>query len=430
MGFGTDLTDLQNDLWVYSIDSSMWSWLGGPSTGNGLGFYGAKGTESANNLPGSRFHPLSAHESGSFDSFMLYGGYVSSSITVDDLWSLRIQREECPVGSVVFSYPFTCSICPKGLFSNQSNSSMCTSCPGGFYSLGGSSNCSICFAGNFSQQNASSCSKCPQGKFSASFGESTCTNCPVGYFQSVSGRTGCSKCSPGNFGSKSGSTVCSNCPKGTYVPVEGASSCFQCPIDAVTVTEQSVSIGSCICNEGFFGVPSADNSCIICRDSPGASCPLNCPIPFVYPGYFRSTDVSVVFRCIPSTACLKTGFDRNTTCSQGYTGQLCGECIRGSFYKQGLSCKQCPNPIQKYFGLILVLFFVLPVSYVLMFRESTYGLPPEVKLAFSAIQLLGLFPNLSNQWPAPLNGLLSGFSLVNLDIDLFAPGLIWIAFFF
>jgi hypothetical protein len=120
----------------------------------------------------------------------------------------------------------------------------------------------------------------------------------------------------------------------------------------------------------------------------------------------------------------KTEFDENTTCSNGYTGQLCGECIQGTYYKQGLICKKCPDPIQKYFGFILVLLFVLPISYVLMLRQNSNGLPAEVKIAFSAIQLLGLFPNLSNNWPQPLSSLLSGFSLFNLDIDLFAPGLI------
>jgi N-acetylneuraminic acid mutarotase len=43
-----------NDLWSYSPTTGMWTWVGGSSTPNATGVYGAQGSAAAANLPGAR----------------------------------------------------------------------------------------------------------------------------------------------------------------------------------------------------------------------------------------------------------------------------------------------------------------------------------------------------------------------------------------
>jgi hypothetical protein len=253
-------------------------------------------------------------------------------------------------------------------------------------------------------------------------GSSFCSECLPGAYSTSSALSFCSSCSPGRFSNATYADGCSSCPIGRFNPVQGQSSCAKCPINAVTPTEESISPLVCTCPEGYYGQASAVNPCIPCLNGPGSQCPANSLVPYVNPGYYRGTDVSITYQCIPSVSCLSTGFNYYTTCASGYTGVLCGDCVQGSHYKSGLGCKKCPDPIQKYFGLVVILIFVFIVTYFVMFHQGSHGLPSHVKYAFQGIQLLGLFPSLSSNWPAPLASILAGLSLTNLDIDLFAPG--------
>jgi hypothetical protein len=88
---GMDQSAFQNDLWVYSTTDEIWSWMDHSSVGNGAGTYGTLGVGSTSYFPHSYLAASFAHESGSFDSFMLYGGQVTSVDVGDDLWSLKLQ---------------------------------------------------------------------------------------------------------------------------------------------------------------------------------------------------------------------------------------------------------------------------------------------------------------------------------------------------
>jgi hypothetical protein len=44
-----------NDLWMYNITSSQWTWVSGNSVPNVAGVYGSNGIASATNYPGSRY---------------------------------------------------------------------------------------------------------------------------------------------------------------------------------------------------------------------------------------------------------------------------------------------------------------------------------------------------------------------------------------
>jgi hypothetical protein len=77
-----------NDLWRYNPSTTEWTWIDGPNTVNGVGFYGTQNLFSTNNIPGSRHHGVSWVRD--FDnSFWLFGGLghaASTSGYLNDLW--------------------------------------------------------------------------------------------------------------------------------------------------------------------------------------------------------------------------------------------------------------------------------------------------------------------------------------------------------
>jgi hypothetical protein len=281
------------------------------------------------------------------------------------------------------------------------------------YSSSGSTTCVTCTIGLFSAAGSSSCSSCSPGKYGASAGLSACDDCPTGQY---SGLPAC--------------TNCTICPLSTYSSVVGQSACTGCPLNAITSSQESYSVSKCLCPDGFYGKASQNESCKTCGNSQGIKCPFNSPLPYVLPGYYRGSQPATIYRCVPFDACVQTEYSESTQCATGYTGDVCGQCILGSYYRLGLNCKKCPNPAFKYLGLVVVLVFIIGVTSTIMFRQSSSGLPVEIKFGFLGIQLLGLFPSLSSSWPPGLSGILNAFSLSNLDIDLFAPGKLYLLFVF
>ena len=83
-----------NDLWRYSPSTGQWTWMGGSSiasgtgTGGIAGVYGAQGTPSSSNIPGSRSYFVTATDI--HDNLWLFGGGGFDSLDVDgemnDLW--------------------------------------------------------------------------------------------------------------------------------------------------------------------------------------------------------------------------------------------------------------------------------------------------------------------------------------------------------
>lgn len=61
-----------NDLWSYSLDENVWTWVSGKNIINDGGVYGLKGQESATAIPGSRYRSvLMMHD----QKLWLFGGY-------------------------------------------------------------------------------------------------------------------------------------------------------------------------------------------------------------------------------------------------------------------------------------------------------------------------------------------------------------------
>ena len=79
---------LMNDLWRYSQDTNMWTWVSGTYSLNRGGVYGTKGVPAASNVPGARFNSFSWTDNDG--NFWLFGGRGYDSTTtigdLNDLW--------------------------------------------------------------------------------------------------------------------------------------------------------------------------------------------------------------------------------------------------------------------------------------------------------------------------------------------------------
>ena len=78
-----------NDLWVYSLSSHNWTWVGGPNTTQATGVYGTQGVAAPANIPGARAYEASWTDTNG--NLWLFGGvgydYTSSSyFYFNDLW--------------------------------------------------------------------------------------------------------------------------------------------------------------------------------------------------------------------------------------------------------------------------------------------------------------------------------------------------------
>jgi len=79
-----------NDLWEYQASSAEWVWVGGSSSANGAGSYGALGVAAAGNLPPARTNAVSWVDGSGV--FWLFGGAQfnadgSLAAVFNDLWS-------------------------------------------------------------------------------------------------------------------------------------------------------------------------------------------------------------------------------------------------------------------------------------------------------------------------------------------------------
>lgn len=85
---GTVSTQYFNDLWKYSLSTGQWTWVGGFSTPDVAGVYGAQGTAASINIPGARAN--TATWIGSDGNFWLFGG-DNGTAYFNDLWSYSPQ---------------------------------------------------------------------------------------------------------------------------------------------------------------------------------------------------------------------------------------------------------------------------------------------------------------------------------------------------
>jgi hypothetical protein len=360
---------------------------------------------------------------------------------------------DCNPGTVWLNASLGCVNCPSGKYSNISgliSMSNCTACGVGSFSLDGSSVCGDCPAGTFVvntsciqcpvgyyAQFAKSpgCSSCPSGKFSNSTGSTYCRVCSAGYF-STGGAVSCSPCQPGNYSFAENSAFCTPCSVGDYSASIATTTCLSCPRgkfgggvscsacsnNSTTQQEGSQSTSDCFCAEGTYGRAYVGEECKSCLlNIPGVICPSNGSFPVVEQGYFRSQiEPSLAYLCSPKQACANVDGQTSTSCSDGYTGDLCGSCIIGYSYRQGLVCQKCPSKI----GTIVVVLGIVAVFVLVVgrFIKTGFRVSAEMKVAFLWIQIIATYPSFSSNWPSSVMRFFDVMSFSNLDFGTASPG--------
>ena len=84
-------TGYLNDLWKYNPTTNEWTWVSGANTTNQIGAYGSIGIASSANVPGARFGCVSWIYN---DVLYLYGGQISASSRMNDLWKFDIATSQ------------------------------------------------------------------------------------------------------------------------------------------------------------------------------------------------------------------------------------------------------------------------------------------------------------------------------------------------
>jgi hypothetical protein len=100
--------------------------------------------------------------------------------------------------------------------------------------------------------------------------------------------------------------------------------------------------------------------------------------------------------------------DLSTTCSSLYTGYLCGSCIPLKSYRRGNQCNACPSEASKVLTIIGLIAFVLFISWRL--SRDLNQIPLDIRMCFSAIQMIALFPGFFSSWPENLDGFFHALS--------------------
>jgi hypothetical protein len=294
-----------------------------------------------------------------------------------------LEGTESTVSYIISTLVTFCAPCIPGKFSNINTLRKCVSCS----------------EGKVSQVGATQCDFCSPGRFPAS--NSECKDCPLGQYSLTNG------------------TFCNLCPAGTFMDLSGSTFCKNCPTNSVSLTA-SISVGECFCDSGYYGViNSTYSTCNPCLNVPGMSCPTNSSIPIVLSGYYRDpADILNAYPCIPQEACLGSS-NLESVCSSFYTGFICGECIPFQSYRSGRYCKQCPSLVSKVFTIIGLLAFIGFVSWRL--TKNLKEIPLEVRMCFSALQTIALFPGFFSNWPDNLNSFMQVISFTNFNIEIFSP---------
>ncbi len=286
--------------------------------------------------------------------------------------------------------------------------------------------CQPCSAGTFVEYMADffSCRFCSLGKFSESRA-TVCSDCQAGKIVNQINSASCIQCGKGSFSDAPGKSSCDLCESGRYLNESSATRCYDCPLGSVTIQDGSGSLFSCICPEGKFGIPwlyegyQSFSTCKPCSSSKGIQCKENSSIPFVLPGYWREKNVEIAKICFPQSACKETGYSIKTSCADGYSGRLCGECISGEFYRSFGECRACSSRewLLTFISLFFLFIFVFLV-YSIFHSRPISRLDSRIMLLW--IQFFGVFSRLGSTFPRPLKETLQFFSIFNLNVDLFS----------
>ena len=258
---------------------------------------------------------------------------------------------------------FTCSICPKGSFIQDSFTQTCEKCQIGEYSDSEDKiSCEKCPIGYYSDEiGAITCKKCPDGYTSIIGADKCYKDCEAGYYSigdeclpcqpgyySLPSSTECIECIPGTYSDKEGMEECLKCEPGTFNNEYKSISCINCPIGYFSSLEGSTKCSECI--PGTYSNKEGMEECLKCE--PGTfnneykqTICIKCPM-----GYFSPLEGSTkCSECIPGTYSNKEGMEECLKCEPGtynneYKQTSCIECPVGYFSSLNGSkeCIKCP----------------------------------------------------------------------------------------
>jgi hypothetical protein len=338
-----------------------------------------------------------------------------------------------------------------GTFSDLESASACSTCSfGTFSSVLNSTYCEFCGPGKYSHSSSSTCSQCPSGYYQKDFGKSFCFECISGTFQNSTESSECLYCSPGKFQSSPAQSSCDLCPlgrassgfrassctpciKGFYADSVGNSECFLCQPGRISEREGRSFCEACIpgkysesgllptcleCPEGRYSNSTGSSSvsnCLLCPQTDAFLCPSGSIRPFVRAGYFRDPlDDTKAYQCISFEACNEAGFNLITECGEGYTGFRCDSCIP-KYYKNSNQCIKCPN---NYFKWVLLFIFGTAAVYILLkIAVPSKSYAGDIRAVLFSIQILAIFPRISQNWSQPMLNLFGFLSFSNMSFE-------------
>ena len=248
------------------------------------------------------------------------------------------------------------------------NTSSCSNCTAGTYSLEGASGCTNCEAGKYSDAKSSTCTACPQGYQCP--GGTDKIACSAGTYTNATGKSSCSTCSAGTYNTGTGNTSCKTCEIGYYC--SGGASKVTCPsgyTSAAGATAQSncyisVGAGKYIASSGAssptncaagkykaahtvnYGSTSSCSSCAAGQYSAeGAGSCSNCAAGTYNTGTGNSgcTTCEAGYYCTGGTARTACPAGKYRSSTGGTSSSSCTACATGSYTSStgSTSCTPC-----------------------------------------------------------------------------------------
>jgi hypothetical protein len=303
-----------------------------------------------------------------------------------------------------------CTICPDGTEPNADVTG-CNPCPVG--TAGRLGVCTQCVAGTQPRTDRAECEECAEGMFSTGSADGLCAACEAGKTPNDA-KTACESC---GLTSVSVDGACIEC-MGRQVPNTDRSACVCKP---GTYSQRQLGLVQC---QGDFRSVDLEDECIEC-----ASC-LNC----VELGVVQSTSGWAVYgapgqlyECPVDQACPPETFYNisstlETTCAEGYTGPVCGDCEDGyNHFKVGQPCDSCIGNVIN-IPLLLGLFFTLlavggAVISGMANALRDHGIITDFRIIIGFYQLLSQTGNvLSMALPSPIPEFVGFIKLFFLDL--------------
>ena len=272
-----------------------------------------------------------------------------SSMISSDTSSLCL---ECESGKISSHGDSSCSICPRGKFSN--GGLQCLDCPMGKYNniigIDKIEKCLDCPKGKYNKNvgadDENDCIECPVGKYNLLLGSSSnksCVNCEIGKYKTNAMDRGieCEYCPVGKY-SEVGYSECKVCKKGEYI--FELRECLKCAKGTYSDVVGIMDIKECKnCPKGKYYVNVGSNSsdnCISCARGK-------------YSKVLGSSNINDCLKCEPGKyrGVLDDGGQDCKICANGkFSGPgkfRCEFCVRGK-YSEGvlasdhIKCKECP----------------------------------------------------------------------------------------